>query len=365
MANEPQFMPGIDLNRLFFQQVIKPLMDKHFPGLKYAAGIVGEGSDVMRFDTPQSMDHNWGPHMRIFLSEEDLAKNGKAITRMFRKELPLDFMGFPTNFTKPDENSYIVQAMKKIENGPVNHMVELFTVKSFFAHYLSYNPSKRLTYKDWLLFPQQALIEVSWGELYYDKIGFQNIRDKFKYYPDDVWTYMYLIQWDKIANIEAFVGRSAQVGDVIGSSTIASNMVLNIMKLAFLIEKTYTPYIKWFGTAFSRLKCAPELTPVLLDIEHAQTWESREEALGRAYEIVARMHNELRLTRPISTTVKDFNGRPFKVIGAHDVYWDIYKKLPEPFRSFKYKLGSIDQFIAHARINHINYVYTQFRNIIK
>ena len=36
------------------------------------------------------------------------------------------------------------------------------------------------------------------------------------------------------------------------------------MKLCFLMERQYTPYIKWLGTAFKQLDCAHRLTPILM-----------------------------------------------------------------------------------------------------
>jgi hypothetical protein len=270
----PHFIPGIELNRMFFQQVIKPLLDKHFPRIRYAAGIVGEGSDVLRYDTPQSMDHNWGPHMRIFLSETDFKKYAKKMDKMFRKELPYEFMGFSTNFTKPVE-TYLVQQMKKITEGLVNHMIQFFTIRSFFKHYLGYNPYKTITFQEWLTFPQQSLIEVTAGELYYDEINFEEIRKKFSYFPDDIWKYMYAVQWAYIGQLEAFVGRTGDVGDELGSNIVGAELTKHIMRLCFLMEKKYMPYAKWFGTAFAHLSCANELTHLLIEVVHANTWKDR------------------------------------------------------------------------------------------
>ncbi len=363
----PQFMQGIDLNRLFFQQVIKPLMDEHFPDVPYSAGIIGEGSDVLRFDTPQSMDHNWGPHMRIFLSEYHYRTKKDAIDEMFKKKLPFQFMGFPTNFT-PESDSYLVQEMKPTKTKPINHLIKFFTIRSFFEYYLGFDPYNRITIKDWLTFPQQALLEVTKGEVYYDGLGeLERIRAKFHYYPDDVWLYMYMIQWEKIANEEAFMGRSGEVGDELGSNIIATSIVTNIMKLCFLIEKQYIPYVKWFGTAFSRLRSANELTHILLNGVHGRSWEEREKHLAQAYEIIVRMHNDLKITKPIKTEVSDFHGRPYKVIKAGKVIDLLYEKLDNPaLKNLKYHFGAIDQWVDRAFvITRMNYVYKEFKRLIK
>lgn len=360
-----EFMPGLDLNRLFFQQVIKPLMDKNFPGLRYSAGILGDGSDVLRFDTPLSMDHNWGPHMRIFLTEHDFKTKKEEIDKMFRHNLPYEFMGFPTNFSKPVD-TYLVQQMKPIDSGPVNHLIQFYTVKSFFKHYLGVDPYARLTDKDWLLFPQHSLIEVTGGEVYYDGLGeLEKVRKKFSYYPDHIWLYMYMMQWAYIGMEEAFMGRTGEIGDELGSHRVASNLVNHIMRLCFLMEKRYWPYEKWFGTAFSRLKSAHELHHILIDVIHGQTWQEREEHLTLAYEIIARLHNDLKITKPVETVPREFEGRPYKVLYGYEVVKEIKKKVKPKLQNMKYPLGSLDQFIGHPKIGHENYVYREMKNIIK
>jgi len=67
------FINGLDLCEQFFQEAVRPLLDHHFPNLRYAAGRLEGGSDVLGFDTPLSRDHDWGPRCTIFLTETDLA----------------------------------------------------------------------------------------------------------------------------------------------------------------------------------------------------------------------------------------------------------------------------------------------------
>ena len=47
------------------------------------------------------------------------------------------------------------------------------------------------------------------------------------------------------------------MGDELGSAVLGARLVESAMRLAFLMERTYAPYVKWFGTAFARLP-APE-----------------------------------------------------------------------------------------------------------
>ncbi len=47
----PEFIPGLELSRLFYWEVVRPLMDRHYPGLPHAAALIGLGSEVLGFDT--------------------------------------------------------------------------------------------------------------------------------------------------------------------------------------------------------------------------------------------------------------------------------------------------------------------------
>ena len=52
------------------------------------------------------------------------------------------------------------------------------------------------------------------------------------------------------------MGWAGFVGDEIGSALMGSRLVRDIMRLAFLMEREYIPYAKWFGTAFTQLNSA-------------------------------------------------------------------------------------------------------------
>ena len=65
----PSFVPGLDLARDFYADVVRPLLQEEFPGLDYAAALLGPGSDVAGYDTERSTDHDWGPRLQVFLGE--------------------------------------------------------------------------------------------------------------------------------------------------------------------------------------------------------------------------------------------------------------------------------------------------------
>ena len=63
-----RFVPGVELSRRYFHDVVEPVLAREFPDLRYSAALIGYGSEVLGFDTPMSTDHNWGPRVLLFLS---------------------------------------------------------------------------------------------------------------------------------------------------------------------------------------------------------------------------------------------------------------------------------------------------------
>ena len=291
------FIPGLDLNRRFYAEVVRPLLDRNFPDLVHSAALIGSGSDVLSFDTVQSTDHNWGPRLQLFLSQADHARLHDEIDAALQTQLPLTFLGYSANFSAPDHSDGGTQNMEAVDQGPVRHLIEITAVEAWFQRYLGIAPEAELTPLDWLVLPQQQLLEVTAGEVYHDGLGtLEPARARFAWFPRDVWLYRMRAQWARIGQEEAFVGRTGQVGDDLGSRIVTTRLVRDLMLLAFLQERCYAPYGKWLGTAFSRLSCAPQLTPLLEAALTATDWQTRQQPLARAYEIVAAMHNDLGVT---------------------------------------------------------------------
>ena len=340
--SSPKFIPGLKLCELFYQREVRPLLSKE---LRHSAALIGWGSEVLGFDTAMSRDHHWGPRVLLFLDDEDYLEAKNTILQTLSDTLPYEFLGYSTNYSKPDADG--VRHAVKIKRGPVNHMVQIFTLKSFFEARLGFDPAKKIDVVDWLTFPQQRLLEIVSGEVYHDGLGkLRKIQRQLKFYPREVWLYMLSAQWMKISQEEAFVGRAGDVGDELGSAVVAARLVREIMKLAFLMEKQYAPYSKWLGTAFSRLKMANKLTPVLHEVLTAKTWRAREKKLAHAYSIVATQHNALRITKPLPTKVTKYYSRPFLVIHGDAFASSIREAIKDPaVKRLTPNIGSIDQFI--------------------
>lgn len=346
MNEETQkFVPGLELSKLYYQKEIKPILDKNFPDLKYSAGLLGWGSEVLGYDTPISRDHHWGPRVLIFLSEKDFSASKEKISEALSENLPYKFLGYSTNFSKAEENG--VRHPIDITSGSVNHMVNFFTTKSFFEMRLKFDPFQDISVIDWLTFPQQRLLEIVSGEIFHDGLDELNkMMEKFSFYPNDVWLYLLASQWTKISQEEAFVGRCGDVGDELGSQIVAARIVRELMKLCFLLEKKYAPYSKWFGTGFAKLNSAKELSPILRKVLLSESWKEREKFLSEAYEKVAELHNSQNITEPLPAKVSSYHGRPYLVIHADQFAEAVRSKIKdEDVKAIKTNIGSVDQFM--------------------
>lgn len=339
-------MRGLELSKLYYDEIVGPILTSKFPGLEYSAGLLGKGSEVLGYDTEQSMDHNWGLRLMIFLPEKDFEKSKKRIDLELRRSLPLDFMGYPTSFGKPDKKTGVRLADHSAgKAGNANHYVVFQTPLSFSKD--APDPEK---IADWLAIPQQKLLEMTSGRLFYDGLRLEKAIEEFQYFPRDIWLYMMASQWSKISQEEAFVARAGSLGEDMGSRIIATRIVKELMELCFLMERKYWPYSKWFGTAFSGLKSAADLGPVLLNVLRAESIGEREKALSVAYEITARKHNSLKITRKIPARVSKFYERPYLVIHADRFANEIRKKISDKTIRALPLIGSIDQITDNPNV---------------
>jgi hypothetical protein len=306
------FTPGLELSQAFYKEAVKPILDLDFRDFKYSAALIGSGSEVLGFDTELSSDHHWGPRVMLFVTPEDLPIYETSVRQILSEKLPRKFKGYSTSFTNPQEKG--IQILEYKKEGPINHRVEITSIEKFIKSYLNFDIRNEIEPADWLTFPEQKLLSITSGKVFHDEIGLEKVRDKFKYYPHDVWLYMLTSCWTRIEQEEHLMGRAGDAEDEIGSAIIASRLVRDLMRLCFLMEKCYAPYPKWFGIAFSKLQAANRLEPILKKVLSSNEWKKREEHLSDAYEYVAQLHNQLNITEPMATKVSSFFDRPFLVI---------------------------------------------------
>ena len=329
------FIPGLELSHRFYGEAVRPILDERMPSLAHAAALIGPGSDVLGFDTEMSTDHDWGPRVLIFLCEADAAQVG-TLDRVLRTYLPTKFMGYAVA-----RNSDSVADA----NG---HRVDILTVNTYVKLHLAFDLDQPLEPADWLTFPAQKLLELTSGEVFHDGIGeLTALRERFGYYPRDVWLYLIAATWQRIGQEEHLMPRAGFVGDELGSVVIGSRLVRDAINLAFLLERQYPPYPKWLGMAFARLRCAKALSLSLWQAQRALSWRERQTALGHAFATLAGLQNDLEISPRMPPIASGFHGRPFRVINGGTIALNIVDEIVDPkVRAIAEKrlIGGIDQF---------------------
>ncbi len=341
------FIPGLLLCEMFFREAVAPILISAFPDLRYSAARIGPGSDVLGYDSERSTDHGWGPGVTLFLSAGDRDRLGARIISELSTHLPATFRGYSTGYDNPARHG--TRTLRPAKPGRVNHDVQTATLHEFIRAMLGIDLGPALSAADWLLMPQQALLEVTAGGVFHDGLGeLIPIREKLAWYPHDVWLYLLASQWMRIAQEEPFIGRCAEAGDELGSRIVAGRMVRDLMRLCFLIERRYAPYSKWLGTAFAHLDCASELAPILRSAMDAASFSQRESHLSAAYEAIARMHNHLAVTAPLDPSVRHFHDRPYLVLDAERFAIALTGAMIDPemkrIHGAAGPIGGIDQF---------------------
>jgi hypothetical protein len=142
----PQFVPGLELSRGFYLDVVAPLLT----GIRHSAARLGEGSDVLGFDTPRSTDHGWGPRLQLFVASADV----EAVTGAIEAGLPESYRDWPVRFGWDEV--------------PVTHHVEIDTIEGWLARRLGLGLPRAMRPLDWLATPQQLLLEATGGSVFHD-----------------------------------------------------------------------------------------------------------------------------------------------------------------------------------------------------
>lgn len=321
-----EFIKGLELCEGFFQEQARPILDKEFPNLHYAAGLLGYGSDVLGYDDAVSADHMWGPRFYLFLGKKDIGLK-PGILETLAKELPYTYRGHSVHFSEPDPNDGGVRHPEFIHTGKVSPLVWIHTPEDFQNQYLGKTPE---TAAGWLSLSEHRLLGFTSGRLFTDMLGMQSLRDRFSGYPDEVRLYLIASQWALIAEEQAFVKRCGSRGDEIGSRIVCSRIADRLMRLCFLYENRYAPYSKWFGTAFSALPVNPQIGEEIRQVLMANDIHQRELHLVNAQVLTAELHNGKHLTEPVSTKPQSYFGRDIQVICADRIADTVKKRLTDP-----------------------------------
>jgi hypothetical protein len=308
-------MPGTELTRGFYEEIVAPVLAESLPWLKYAAARLGSGSDVLGLDDAISRDHDWGCRLTLLV---DAADGGlvRRISDLLERRLPEGYRGLPVRFPATWDPRRV-------------HRVEVATVGGFAASHLGVDPIGGLSVLDWVLLTGQSVLEVTAGPVFADRtVELGRVRQLLRWYPRDVERYVLAAAWRRLERQLPFVGRTAERGDELGSRLLSAELTGDLMWLAFVLCRRWPPYAKWRGIAFRSLPVAADLAGPLDDAATARDWRAREDALVTGIEVLVAAQHALGLPVPASGVTR-FRGRPYCAL--NDQIWkDLLEGIVDP-----------------------------------
>ena len=240
-------MKGLELAERFYEAFGKEMLAEQFPeALEHiAVGLVGQGSECMGFDDDVSQDHDFEPGFTVFLPGEDIVdRRTEFLLERAYSKLPKEFEGFARADIKP-------------AGGPRHGVVRL----SEFLTQTIGREDDRLTVREWFSIPEQSLIEVTNGKLFFDGSGvFTGLRDRLSRMPEP-------IRLKKLAACLLMMSQTGQYnyirlterGDERGAQIALCEFEKQARHAAFLINGRYMPYYKWSYRALAELPVLSEL----------------------------------------------------------------------------------------------------------
>ncbi|MGI8867559.1 MAG: DUF4037 domain-containing protein [Mycobacteriales bacterium] len=276
---------GLDLARAFYTEVVGPAL--HVP---HSACLIGEGSEVLGYDTPRSTDHEWGPRLQILVEATEVDPVRQAIDNA----LPETYRGYPTRW------------YSLAERQAASH-VEVDTAEGWLKRKLPTIPFTNPDTAAWLATPQQHLLQLTSGEVFHDDNGvLTRLREAYQWYPLDIWRWIIASQWHLIGNTEPLRGRAIEIGDHRGARIHTGKLCRLIMEMGYLQERRYRPYDKWFGRGFTDLTGSTTLGPVIDAALTENPTIERDGPLQQALLTLGERHNALGISAPVSPAIDDF-----------------------------------------------------------
>ncbi len=235
-------MQGLDLCREYYEKYGIPLLEDAFLDVKdrIAVGLVGDGSECLKFDDQVSKDHDFSVGFAMYITREDERQFGFRLERAYAR-LPKDYKGVARGILSPVGGN---------RTGVV-------VIEDFYQKHLGVETIDPYDLKWWLYTPSTDLLTASNGEVFADPLGaFSRNRDILKKgYPEDV-------RLKKIAAHTIFMAQAGQYnyarcierGETGSAQLAVFEFVRHAISTIYLLNNSYEPFYKWAYRGMRDLK---------------------------------------------------------------------------------------------------------------
>ena len=251
-AKEYSRMSGLELARLYFEQIGKPMLTEKFPEYfdRMAIGLCGEGSDCLGFDDAVSADHDFGPGFAIWLSEEDYVQIGERLQEAY-DALPKEWNGY-----------------RRLESAQGAGRTGVSTYARYFERILGLNHLPE-TEAEWIYVEEYALRAAVSGEVFHDPKGiFSGMIKKLKeHYPEKLCKQKKMQEYALfeqcgVYNYPRMTGR----GDMAAANLLLAQALEHAAKVLYLSRKIYAPHTKWIFRGLDELPGCEQAAALIREI---------------------------------------------------------------------------------------------------
>ncbi len=228
-------------NRRFYEMYVAELIHERFSEYedRIAVGIAGEGSDCLGYDDAISRDHDFGTGVCLWLTDEDMARFGQALSEAYNE------------LVDSAERSYLTKRLRERRG--------VMTIHDFYSTILRIDCDTegcRMTEDEWYRLDHSCLKTATNGEIFRDDLGSFTAFRKYllNYYPDRVWRLRIAEQLHEYASsFQVNYARCMTRGDTVAAELCRAKGIQAAMELFFLLRREYPPYYKWTYRALSDL----------------------------------------------------------------------------------------------------------------
>lgn len=241
------YKKGLEICKEYYEAYGRPMIAEQFPEYesRIAVGLVGEGSDCFGYDDELSMDHDWGPDLCLWVTEETYQEIGEALEQAY-ENLPKEFQGYQRT----------ISAKGVGRRG-------VMTIPAFYERLLQTATREQL---DWRSVPDASLAAAVNGKVFRDDEGiFTDFREKLqKGFPENI---LYLKLAESAARFSQAgqynYKRMKQRGDKVTAQIMLADAAREAMKLKHYLERKYPPHDKWLRRSMEELPGGREISECL------------------------------------------------------------------------------------------------------